>query len=280
MTKYISINKTEALNIHQLLAKGSEFDIQFGLWIICGNSYQTPPDSFHFAGWQKFQFYSISHMYAGKGRFVVQGGEEVDVTPGMVIVMPPDILHCYGGVQGEAYCEDSICFCGPIADRLLDCGVIEPGCFEFGLQRRLRHLAELACDPSPAGRVRANMLLLNLLSEFYLNRDNSGTQSVIDSLLQAINARPQHWWQLADMAEFCKLSEAQVRRLFVRRTGMLPKTYVEKLKLKLAAGKLLESNAPLAEIAVSFGYKDPFHFSRRFKHCFGISPGEYRKQLR
>lgn len=280
MTKSISITKTGTLAIHQLMANGSDFDLRFGLWIICGESFQTPPDSFYHTEWQSFQFYSLSHMYDGEGGFAVRGGETLEVTPGKAILMPPDVQHRYGGVNGKAYCEDSICFCGPIADHLRSCGIITPGVFEFGSHRRLRHLAELACAPSPAGRVRANMMLLNLLSELFLNRETSPAHSLIDRLLQTISSQPQRWWQLTDMAEFCNLSEAQVRRLFVRHTGMLPKAYIEKWKLKLAAGKLLTSNDSLASIAQSLGYQDQFHFNRRFKKFFGISPGQYRKQLR
>ena len=58
---------------------------------------------------------------------------------------------------------------------------------------------------------------------------------------------------------------------------MLPKAYIEKWKLKLAAGKLLTSNDSLASIAQSLGYQDQFHFSRRFKLRIGVSPGQYRK---
>ena len=65
-------------------------------------------------------------------------------------------------------------------------------------------------------------------------------------------------------------------KIFKKHTGMLPKEYIEALKLRHAAGVLLSSPASIKDVAAQFGYRDPFHFSRRFKLKFGVSPERYR----
>ena len=62
----------------------------------------------------------------------------------------------------------------------------------------------------------------------------------------------------------------------MRHTGMLPKQYIEELKIRLAAALLLDSRLTVTEIAARFGYLDPYHFSRRFKQRVGVSPEKYR----
>ena len=57
---------------------------------------------------------------------------------------------------------------------------------------------------------------------------------------------------------------------------MLPKEYIEELKLRHAADILLSSDISIKDTARRFGYRDPFHFSRRFKLRFGVSPENYR----
>ena len=43
------------------------------------------------------------------------------------------------------------------------------------------------------------------------------------------------------------------------------KEYIEELKLRHAADILLSSDISIKDTARRFGYRDPFHFSRRFK---------------
>ena len=101
----------------------------------------------------------------------------------------------------------------------------------------------------------------------------------VEELLEAIKSRPKHWWTVEEMAEFCNLSPDQFRRNFRQHTGMLPKSYVEEFKLRQAAELLVSTALPVSEVAGRLGYRDPYHFSRRFKNFSGISPERYRREF-
>lgn len=60
---------------------------------------------------------------------------------------------------------------------------------------------------------------------------------------------------------------------------MRPKRYLEEFKLRQAAELLVSGSLPVAEIAARLGYRDPYHFSRRFKHFAGVSPERYRREF-
>jgi AraC family transcriptional regulator len=42
---------------------------------------------------------------------------------------------------------------------------------------------------------------------------------------------------------------------------------------------MLESNAPLVEIALAAGFADQTHFTRSFKRVTGMKPTEFRRLL-
>jgi AraC-like DNA-binding protein len=82
---------------------------------------------------------------------------------------------------------------------------------------------------------------------------------------------------VAELAELRGISSDRLRREFLQHTGLLPKNYLEQFKLRQAANFLVSTSASVTETAMRYGYMDRYHFSRRFKMLFGISPDQYRK---
>ena len=56
--------------------------------------------------------------------------------------------------------------------------------------------------------------------------------------------------------------------------------YVRELRIRRACQQLLNSSKSLSEIAVEVGFYDQSHFSRTFKQVTGVTPAQYRRQLR
>jgi AraC family transcriptional regulator len=53
--------------------------------------------------------------------------------------------------------------------------------------------------------------------------------------------------------------------------------YIRQLRIDYARERMLSSNDPLIEIALSSGFADHTHFSRSFKRVTGMTPSEFRK---
>ena len=217
-------------------------------------------------------------MYEGAGRLQLRTGESFEVRPGDCVVVTPGTVHRYGGVNGKCFVEDSVNFCGPVADMLAASGVIANGVFPFDRVRRLLPVIERAADPSVDSQIMANIELQKILVELYLNRKQTMNfeYPLVEGLLLAIREDPRRWWTVKEMAEMCNLSEDQLRRVFLARTGFAPKIYVDRLKLFRAAEFLAETGVSVSAAAERFGYRDPYHFSRRFKDVTGMPPGRYR----
>ncbi|MBO4633416.1 MAG: helix-turn-helix transcriptional regulator [Lentisphaeria bacterium] len=274
-------DKKTDVQVHMLPATGMrDIHRQYGLWIIrgCMNG-KTPPDSFEYCGERYFQFYSISHMYDGGGRlWLKESGQTGEIYPGDCVIVTPYTVNRYGGARGKSYFEDCLNFCGPVADMLLRSGVISNGIFHLGKVRRLIPILEKVNDPAVSSQIQANIELQKLLVDIYSDKNSIRRQEypLVDELLDAIREHPEKWWSVRDMAEMCNLSVDQLRRVFFQQTGVKPKIYVDRLKLNRAAEYLVSSSYPIAEVAEHFGYRDQYHFSRRFNAVMGVSPQSYR----
>ena len=169
-------------------------------------------------------------------------------------------------------------FCGPAADAMRAAGILTTGVFHPGTVRCIPPIAELIGDPSGEAQLRANILLMKLLTDLDRERRRGRAATPVETLIERLRSDPGRWWTVGEMAEFCGLSDDQLRRNFLRHTGMLPKAYLEELKLRRAAELLLSTRLPVREVAARFGYLDAYHFSRRFKRFSGLAPEHYRRE--
>jgi transcriptional regulator GlxA family with amidase domain len=80
------------------------------------------------------------------------------------------------------------------------------------------------------------------------------------------------------VARKLEISQAHLTRLFDRHFGVSPLQYYRRLRMEVAASRLINSTASVKEIAWELGYSNPFHFSRSFKRFAEMSPVEYRRQ--
>ena len=80
------------------------------------------------------------------------------------------------------------------------------------------------------------------------------------------------------VARTLEISQEHLTRLFDRRFGVSPLQYYRRLRMEVAASRLINSTASVKEIAWELGYSNPFHFSRSFKQFAELSPVNYRRQ--
>lgn len=79
---------------------------------------------------------------------------------------------------------------------------------------------------------------------------------------------------LAQLAAVANLSRFHLIRVFRKETGLSPHAYLTQVRVERAK-ELLARKVPIVHTALSVGFSDQSHLSRRFKSITGIPPGQY-----
>lgn len=72
------------------------------------------------------------------------------------------------------------------------------------------------------------------------------------------------------------LSRRQLERLFMEQANSSPAIIYRRIRLERAKQMVLQTNAPLIEIAMDVGFENASHFARAFRKVFGQSPAKLR----
>jgi AraC family transcriptional regulator len=84
---------------------------------------------------------------------------------------------------------------------------------------------------------------------------------------------------IRDLSEVARRSPAHFSRKFKLAVGESPHAYVVRRRLERACHLMMTSAVPLSEIALSVGFSDQAHLCRLFRHAFGQSPANWRREL-
>jgi AraC-like DNA-binding protein len=176
--------------------------------------------------------------------------------------------------------------------RLLPCPPVFQGETARGLQACAEQVEQLQ---QPGDELTAafevHELLLHLLRQLYAAPigDTLGTPevnhpagSVQPQLLQQAvalmlrAARQGTALSIGELAAQLHRERASFSRLFAKHMGMPPGRFLEKVRMDWACDRLRDHDRPVADVAASVGYSDPYHFSRVFHRVIGCSPSAWR----
>jgi AraC-like DNA-binding protein/predicted transcriptional regulator YdeE len=81
---------------------------------------------------------------------------------------------------------------------------------------------------------------------------------------------------LSDVAKAAGMSQWHFQRVFRALTNETLKTYIRSRRFAKALDQLLSTKLPILDIALAAGYDTQESFTRAFKLCFKLTPGQYR----
>jgi len=122
--------------------------------------------------------------------------------------------------------------------------------------------------------------ILLVATESAQNNPSVKVLSKISHIAEIIRKRPSHRFAVAELAQHAGLSASHFTSLFRHVVGLPPYAYLANCRLEEAKRLLSETDTPVAEIARSLGYASPQHLATQFRKTYGLTAGEWRRQIR
>ena|SRR2546423_1716744 len=97
---------------------------------------------------------------------------------------------------------------------------------------------------------------------------------------EMIHARASERLTLSSLAQSANVHPVYLAREFRRHYRCTVGEYVRRLRIEKACREIINSDAPLVEIATAAGFYDQSHFSKIFKRLTGLTPAAYRATFR
>jgi AraC-like DNA-binding protein len=154
----------------------------------------------------------------------------------------------------------------------------DPGELDLLFQRLLAAFARMgAHSDATTFWMRA---ILRVLAEDHAPadaRDSARAADIVGCSIQQIDAHPERFWSVADLARRAGFSATHFSRTFRRLTGRPPQQYLIDARTSRARTLLRETDLPVTRIAHLLGYQDVYHFSRQFRRRTGLTPSDARR---
>lgn len=208
-------------------------------------------------------------------------------------VFAPDCVHGWVG-DGANECEVGV-FHFPYVAETLHNIMPESGWLSVGLTphnaKEIRRYITVGTEqlraPSPLSQLYFQSILTGLsiliMEELEVNQMSPVTSNARHTVGEAVS-----WYganlhlspTLDDAAKHVSVSPAHLRRMFHQATAMSPKQAFDQLRFQKAHELLEEPRHTIENIAELTGFYSASAFSRAFKLRYGISPKQWRDQLR
>lgn len=263
------------------------------LTVLFAGESQTKPE--HRLGPKVYDYYLIHYVISGKGVFSSQG-EEYGLGAGDSFVIEPEQLISYVSNETDPWHYCWIAFTGTQAAALVSLAGVNPLHPIIHTKRNrhipvlFRHIQQALRSKKANAQLKSIGYLHLLLGEYCETLSASILAGVVTEaesdriVQQAIHYLSTQYAEpitIELMAESLGYNRAYLSRMFKRHTKVTPVTFLLKLRVDKARLLLRERlELTIEQIASSVGFYDPLYFSKQFRRWYGVSPSEYRNQIK
>jgi len=233
--------------------------------------------------------YAVVYLIAGEGEYRDANGVEQPVRAGDLMLLFPDLAHRYGPPAGRTWREFFLVFDGPVFDLWRAQGLLRPSEPVLHLEpidhwlRRLESVLGGGRETGWAPPLLEVCRLQQVLGEALVG----GSRGAVPQDEQRWAARACALLEsdlspstpLASLAARMNTSYELFRKRFTAVVGMPPGRYRATRLIDRACELMQQSDMTDKQIALSLGFCDEFHFSRRFRQIAGRTPTEFRRSL-
>lgn len=231
----------------------------------------------------------LHYVVKGKGRLEMDG-QVFPAESNQAFVIPADVLSYYQADAAEPWEYIWLQFHGPKALEILQ---------KAGLTRKTpvfvptASCAELeSCLFAMLNNPFSEYATMGKLYEFFqqlitlsahaapdCSREDAGL-GYVRMVIQYIREKYSEPIHIQEIADYCGLDRSYLGKIFKNATGQTPQKYLMEHRIKRAKELLQDTDMPVRHVGFSVGYNDPLAFSKVFKQETGLSPSEYRTNMK
>ncbi len=108
----------------------------------------------------------------------------------------------------------------------------------------------------------------------------TATYPWVDTVIRAVHDFSDKEISLKTLAARLNLHPSYLGSIFRQQTGYYFSDYLNEERLKYAAGLIRDTDLKLKDIVDMAGFSSQTYFNRRFRRKYGVSPNEYRREIR
>ncbi|MGG4146569.1 AraC family transcriptional regulator [Paenibacillus algorifonticola] len=235
--------------------------------------------------------YIFIYCTNGEGWIKLGSEETIHVTEKTVSIIPAFTPHSYGAKTTNPWSIYWFHFRGEELVQLLESLSLEAALLHVSLPEAEK-IVELfnqcyellsAKSYSVIHQLHISQTIRYLLSYISLiprRKQDEKMLAYIEQAIQYMKDQLEGHLTLEDLVTRTRISKQHLNHLFKQSTGYAPIDYYLRLKMQ-RAGQLFDlTDQSVKAVSLSLGFKDPYYFSRLFKKIIGVSPTDYRRQLK
>ncbi|MDR1558127.1 MAG: helix-turn-helix transcriptional regulator [Clostridiales bacterium] len=119
--------------------------------------------------------------------------------------------------------------------------------------------------------------IIGILEELARKKNETNKNTLVFEAFTYIKKHYTEDIKVQDIASHLHVNGNYLSQLFKRITGQSIINYLISYRLERAKQLLMNTNNPIANVALLSGFQNPRHFSKTFSKTIGISPKDYRK---
>lgn len=232
-------------------------------------------------------FFEVHIVTEGEVAYGI-GDSTVHLMCGDLLIIKPRLPHRVIS-HSDGFMKVSVAFTArDSADAF--CGMTEGGFMHFPITDSMsKNLAFLAEYGDTFGAYSDDILKSRLKETVYMiadsmTRERKRSASDCDARVfrakKHVEDNPQVFFSCDEIAAYCRLSTKQISRLFEKYEGKTLFSYIHDNKIDLAKELLNLTNETQEAIAERLGFGSVHYFNKFFLRHTGITPGDYRKQIK
>lgn len=289
-------------NYHKYLSV-TEIEKKWGFYITTvGHRKVGPKEAYptkghpatHAFSWNKGRIldgYYIVFISQGKGVFESDKTTPSVVSEGTCFFLFPHIWHRYKPDINLGWEEFWVGFKGGYPDLLMNKYFFDPKapCVDVGLNEPLlilfNRLLEAVQFSTPGYCQIISGITLEILGLVHAAPANkvqseNPTQQLISKAMFLLRESLDQPVNMENLARELLMSYSKFRKEFKNMTGLSPYEYHLTLRMNMAKELLNSTTLNISEIAHQTGFESVFYFSKFFKRKAGLSPKNYRTQIK